>query len=99
LDRPEDLEAVFVGLAKTWGKLAPPHVLIVAPRDAVHPKLEARIGSAKAFPIYYLVGGSEALVRFHAQQLDAASNTGALARAMSRRNTVAIVGHCGSCGK
>jgi rhodanese-related sulfurtransferase len=99
LDRPEDLEAVLVGLSKTWGKLAPPHILIVAPRDAVHAQLEARLGSAKGLPIYYIEGGAEALVRFHAQQLDVASNTGALARTTSRRNTPAIVGHCASCGK
>jgi rhodanese-related sulfurtransferase len=99
LDRPEDLPAVFSALGATWGKSTPPHILIVAPGDSLHPLLEARLGPANAIPVYFLQGGTEALVRFHIQQVDAASNTGALARTMSRRNTPAIVGHCGSCGK
>jgi len=99
LDRAEEVDAVLGALSKTWGKQSPPNILIIAPGDSLHPKIEAHLGAEKALNVYYLKGGAEALARFHAQQVGMANNSGALARTSSRRNTAAIVRPCGSCGK
>jgi len=99
LDRPENLEGALGALSKSWGNESAPHILIISPGDGVHARLEARLGAARGLPVYYLKGGADALVRFRAQQIDAASNTGALARSLTRTETPAIASHCASCGR
>jgi rhodanese-related sulfurtransferase len=99
IDHPEEIGSTLSSLSATWGDRPAPHILIVASQDAVHARLEARLGTGAAFPVYYLKGGSAALARFRAEQLDASTNTGVLVKAESHQATVAIAGRCSSCGK
>jgi rhodanese-related sulfurtransferase len=99
LSATDDIASALVSLARNSAQGMPPNILIIAPNNVSHAKIEAHLGPAGRLPVFYLNDGMKALAFFHNEQAGVASNTGRLFKVASARSVPIVAGGCSSCGK
>jgi len=98
LSATDDIGRVLVSLSKNFAQGMSPNILLIAPSNASHAKIEAQLGPAGHLPVFYLNDGMKALAFFHHEQVESASNTGRLFKSAVARGVPIIAGGCSSCG-
>lgn len=96
--RPEDLVAALGAETRDAAGRVTPSVLVIAPDDATHARVEALAAMRPAARIYFLAGGRAALDRFVQEQLALATNDRPLLFVHSRQAT-RPAGNCAPCGR
>jgi rhodanese-related sulfurtransferase len=99
LDDVNAIERTLVALPRDPIRALPPNILIITAQNNIQARIEAHLGSARHLPVFYLMGGVEAVKAFHDEQTGIALNSGMLFQIKPSPHSPVIAGGCSSCGK